>query len=71
MAQSRLGAPAALLSERSAQRDYGLAQMGVTVAAPLFAHACKLGIEGILSKAKGFALPFGSLTALDQIHEPE
>jgi ATP-dependent DNA ligase len=31
----------------------------------VFRHACKMGLEGIVSKRKGFALPFRPLAALD------
>jgi bifunctional non-homologous end joining protein LigD len=30
----------------------------------VFRHACKLGLEGIVSKAQGFPLPFWPLTRL-------
>ena len=30
----------------------------------VFAHACKLGLEGIVSKGKGFPLPFRPLSRL-------
>jgi hypothetical protein len=32
----------------------------------MFAHACKMGLEGIVSKTEGLALPLGALAALDQ-----
>jgi hypothetical protein len=36
----------------------------------VFAHACKLGLEGIVSKRHHFALPFWAITGLDQEQEP-
>ena len=36
----------------------------------VFAHACKLGPEGIVSKRHHFALPFCAITGLDQEQEP-
>ena len=37
----------------------------------VFQHACKLGLEGIVSKRKDFALQLGPFAALDQEQEPE
>jgi hypothetical protein len=37
----------------------------------VFAHACKLGLEGIVSKRKDFTLSFRPLAALDQKQEPK
>ena len=36
----------------------------------MFAHACKMGLEGIVSKRKGLALPLGPVAALGQKREP-
>ena len=36
----------------------------------VFAHACKLGLEGIVSKRKDFRLPFRPLARLAQDEEP-
>jgi hypothetical protein len=39
--------------------------------APLvFAHACKLGLEGHRVEAQELALPLGPLAGLDQVEEP-
>jgi hypothetical protein len=35
----------------------------------IFAHACKLGFEGIVSKRRVSSLPLGALAALDQEQE--
>jgi bifunctional non-homologous end joining protein LigD len=37
----------------------------------VFAHACKLGFEGIVSKRKEFRLPFRPLARLAQRREEE
>ena len=39
---------------------------GLTV----FQHACKMGLEGIVSKRLGSHLPFGAFTRLAQVQEP-
>ena len=36
----------------------------------VFAHACKMGLEGIVSKRKGLALSLGALASLAQNEEP-
>jgi ATP-dependent DNA ligase len=36
----------------------------------VFAHSCKMGLEGIVSKAQRLALPLGALTRLAQEQEP-
>jgi hypothetical protein len=36
----------------------------------IFRHACKLGLEGIVSKREDIALPLGSLTRLAEVQEP-
>ena len=36
----------------------------------VFAHACKLGLEGIVSKRKDFALSLGAFPGLGQDEEP-
>ena len=36
----------------------------------VFAHACKLGLEGIVSKRKDFALSVRTIAGLDQEQEP-
>ncbi len=35
----------------------------------VFRHACKLGLEGIVSKRQQFQLSFGAITALDQVEK--
>jgi hypothetical protein len=37
----------------------------------VFRHACKMGLEGIVSKRKDFALPLRALARLAQDEEPE
>jgi hypothetical protein len=36
----------------------------------VFAHACKMGLEGIVSKPQGLALSLGALSGLDQEQKP-
>ena len=36
----------------------------------VFEHACKMGLEGIVSKRLGFDLPFWAITRLAQVQEP-
>ena len=36
----------------------------------VFEHACKMGLEGIVSKRLGFDLPFWAFTRLAQVQEP-
>jgi bifunctional non-homologous end joining protein LigD len=36
----------------------------------VFRHACALGVEGVVSKRKGFALPLRAYRRLDQGQEP-
>ena len=36
----------------------------------VFQHACKLGLEGIVSKRLGSTLPFRPITRLGQVQEP-
>ena len=37
----------------------------------VFRHACKMGLEGIVSKAPGVALPVGEIARLVQVEDPE
>jgi hypothetical protein len=37
----------------------------------VFEHACKMGLEGIVSKRKDSSYPLGPLTALGQEQEPK
>ena len=37
----------------------------------VFAHACKMGLEGIVSKRKDFDLSFGAVTRLAEEQEPD
>ena len=37
---------------------------------PVFAHACKMGLDGIVSKRKDLALPLRPLAGLAQEQEP-
>ena len=36
----------------------------------MFQHACKMGVEGIVSKRLGIALPVGAFTRLAEVQEP-
>ena len=36
----------------------------------VFAHTCKLGAEGIVSKRLGIALPIGPIAGLAEVQEP-
>jgi hypothetical protein len=39
--------------------------------ATVFRHACKLGLEGIVSKRLSTALPLGSVAGLAQVKNPD
>jgi hypothetical protein len=36
----------------------------------VFQHACKIGLEGIVSKRAQLTLPLGTIAGLDQNQEP-